>query len=339
MTAWYDACPLAPASRITILTGPAAGARLDAAADYLRRNLHDSKAPEVLLVGQTREAADELARGLAMEAGATFGLHRFGLRQLAWRVAAVELARRGLAPASPLAAEAVATHAAFEELIGRRLNYLHPIAKFRTFGRTLAATLRDLRCAGIDPAAAKETGGGGPDVARLAGRYDKLMDAAGLLDDAALFRVGADVARSGDAATTGLPLGGALLLLDVAVLDDAAYGFISAIADRASSVFATVPAGWRRSGACRRRRRSTRWTTRRQAGPAVTQRDRIRSTGSAAISSRRRIRRPRTTARPTPARKPSRSSPPRVRAARRWRLPGRSSGKRRAAFHSTRWRS
>ena len=243
MTAWYDACPLAPASRITILTGPAAGARLDAAADYLRRSLHDSTAPEVLLVGQTREAADELARGLAMEAGATFGLHRFGLRQLAWRVAAVELASRGLAPASPLAAEAVATHAAFEELIGRRLNYLHPIAKFRTFGRTLAATLRDLRCAGVDPAAAKETGGGGPDVARLAGRYDKLMDAAGLLDDAALFRVGADVARSADAATTGLPLGGALLLLDVAVLDDAAYDFVSAIADCASSVFATVPAG------------------------------------------------------------------------------------------------
>ncbi|MXY23443.1 MAG: PD-(D/E)XK nuclease family protein [Acidobacteria bacterium] len=242
MTAWYDARPLAPASRITILTGPAAGARLDAAADYLRRNLQDSTAPEVLLVGQTREAADELARGLALEAGATFGLHRFGVRQLAWRVAAVELARRGLAPASPLAAEAVATHAAFEELTGRRLNYLHPIAKFRTFGRTLAATLRDLRCAGVDPAAAKETGGCGPDVARLADRYDALMDAAGLLDDAALFRVGADVARR-DGTTTGLPLGGPLLLLDVAVLDDAAYDFVSAIAGRASSVFATVPAG------------------------------------------------------------------------------------------------
>ena len=243
MTAWYDACPLAPASRITILTGPAAGARLDAAADYLRRNLHDSTAPEVLLVGQTREAADELARGLAMEAGATFGLHRFGLRQLAWRVAAVELARRGLAPASPLASEAVATHAAFEELTGRRLNYLHPIARFRTFGRTLAATLRDLRHAGIDAVAAKQTGGSGPDIARLAGRYDALIDAAGLADDAALFRVAADVARGDGAATTGLPLGGALLLLDVAVLDDAAHDFVSAIARRARSVFATVPAG------------------------------------------------------------------------------------------------
>ena len=150
---------MAPASRITILTGPAAGTRLDAATDYLRSNLAGSAAAEVLLVGQTREAADELARARTMEAGATFGLHRFGLRQLAWRVAAVELARRGLAPASPLAAEAVATHAAFEELTGRRLNYLHPIARFRTFGRTLAATLRDLRHAGADAAARRKRAG------------------------------------------------------------------------------------------------------------------------------------------------------------------------------------
>ena len=241
--AWYDACPLVPASRITILTGPAAGARLDAAADYLRRELQDSPAPEVLLVGQTHAAADELARGLAMEAGALFGLHRFGLRQLAWRVAQMELARRGLAPASPLAAEAVATHAAFEELAGRRLNYLHPIAKFRTFGRTLAATLRDLRHAGVDPDAAKATGGSGPDVARLAGRYDALMAAAGLVDDAALFRVAAGVAEGEDATTTGLPLGGALVLLDVAVPDRATYDLISAIVRRAASVLVTVPTG------------------------------------------------------------------------------------------------
>ena len=234
---------MAPASRITILTGSAAGTRLDAAADYLRRNLQGSTAAEVLLVGQTREASDELARGLAMEAGATFGLHRFGLRQLAWRVAAVELARRGLAPASPLAAEAVATHAAFEELTGQRLNYLHPIARFRTFGRTLAATLRDLRHAGVDAAAAQEAGGSGPDVARLAGRYDALMDAAGLVDEAALFRVAAGVARGEEAAMTGFPLGGALLLLDVAVPDQATYDLVSAIAGRAASVLATVPAG------------------------------------------------------------------------------------------------
>ena len=241
--AWYDACPLVPASRITILTGPAAAARLDAAADYLRRELRGSPAPEVLLVGQTRAAADELARDLAMEAGALFGLHRFGLRQLAWRVAQIELARRGQAPASPLAAEAVATHAAFEELAGRRLNYLHPIAKFRTFGRTLAATLRDLRHAGVDPDAAKATGGSGPDVARLAGRYDALMAAAGLVDDAALFRVAAGVAEGEDATTTGLPLGGALLLLDVAVPDQATYDLISAIVRRAASVLVTVPTG------------------------------------------------------------------------------------------------
>ncbi len=234
---------MAPASRITILSGPAAGVRLEAATDYLRRNLQGSPAPEVLLVGQTREAADELARSLAIEAGTTFGLHRFGVRQLAWRLAAVALARRGLAPASPLAVEAVATHAAFEELTARRLNYLHPIARFRTFGRTLSATLGDLRRAGVDAAAAKSTGGSGPDIARLAARYDALMDAAGLVDDAELLRAAVGVVRGQEAEVTGLPLGVALLLLDVAVPDQATYDFVTAIAGCAASVLATVPAG------------------------------------------------------------------------------------------------
>ena len=91
-----------------------------------------------------------LARDLAAEAGATFGLHRFSLRQLAASIATVDLARRGLAPASGLAMEAVAAHATFEESKHEALDYLQPIADFRSFGRTLAATLRDLRHADTD---------------------------------------------------------------------------------------------------------------------------------------------------------------------------------------------
>ncbi len=210
-------------------------------------------AGEMLLVGQTREAADDLARGVAMEIDATFGLHRLGLRELARRVAEVDLARRGLAHATGLASEAVATHAAFEEQTSKRLNYLHPIAQFRSFGRTLAATLHDLRHADVDVAAARASGGSVSDIARLARRYAELTDSARLVDDAALYRAAAAVARGGGAGMTGVPLDGALLLLDVAVPDEAEFDFVAAVAGRAATVLATVPAGDARTLAALRR--------------------------------------------------------------------------------------
>ena len=150
-----------PSPRIAILTTPAAGTRIDAAAEVVRRGLDRG---EVLLVGQTREAADDLAREIVADRGAAFGLYRFSLRQLVGSIAAGDLARRGLVPASPLASEAVATHAAFEERKKKPLDYLQPIAGFRSFGRALAATLHELRRADVDVERARGLGWSGPDV-------------------------------------------------------------------------------------------------------------------------------------------------------------------------------
>jgi 5,10-methylene-tetrahydrofolate dehydrogenase/methenyl tetrahydrofolate cyclohydrolase len=65
-------------------------------------------ATEVLIVGATRDAADDLARRVTAARGATFGLHRASLTQLAARLAAAEMARLGVAPATSLGSEAVA---------------------------------------------------------------------------------------------------------------------------------------------------------------------------------------------------------------------------------------
>ena len=224
--------------RVTLLTSPAAAVRLAAASDALRRNA----AGEVLIIGESRDAAEDLAHEVARDAGATFGLYRFSLRQLAGRIAAPDLARRGLAPATRLAAEAVAQHAAFVEQKRRALDFLGPIARFRSFGRVLSATLGDLRRADCDPAGARHLGGSGPDIARLAHRYGQLLDEDGLVDAAALYRAAARIARSG-AGGAAAPLDGALVLLDVAVTHDATLDFVATLADRASSVLATVPAG------------------------------------------------------------------------------------------------
>jgi CRISPR/Cas system-associated exonuclease Cas4 (RecB family) len=241
---------LPPSPRLSILTAPTAETRVEAAAEALGRGLD---AGQVLLVGETREAADDLARTIASRAGATFGLHRFSLRQLAWSIATVDLARRGLAPASSLAAEAVAAHATFEEQKHKALAYLQPIARFRSFGRTLAATLRDLREGDVDIDRARRLDRGGPDIARLAQRYATLLDGAGLVDQAALRRTAAALVRGGAGGAQGVPLDRVLVLLDVAVADEATLDFVRALAGRASETLATVPAGDERTLSALRR--------------------------------------------------------------------------------------
>jgi len=55
---------------------------------------------EVLLLGASRGSVDDLARAIALERGATFGLHRLSFTQLAARLAAIELASQERAPAT-----------------------------------------------------------------------------------------------------------------------------------------------------------------------------------------------------------------------------------------------
>src|SRR5262245_27298799 len=95
--------------RIVISTS--AAARLGAARAFL--TCHPPGA-EVLLVGASRGAADDLAREIAREAGAVFGLSRFSLTQLAARAAAAVVAGRRGAPGSRAAGEAIAARAAFD---------------------------------------------------------------------------------------------------------------------------------------------------------------------------------------------------------------------------------
>ena len=224
-------------SSVTILAAAAAATRLDAARAFLERDLVRR---EVVLVGETREAVDDLAREIAAGVGATMGLHRFSLRQLASKVAAVDLARTGRVPASRLSAEAVATRAAFEETERDALDYLRPIARLRTFGRTLAATLHDLRHADVPIDAVSGLGTSGADLGLLADRYAQLLDDALLVDPAALYRMAAAAAARG---VEGLPLERPLVLLDVAVADEASLELVTALAGRASRVLVTVPSG------------------------------------------------------------------------------------------------
>ena len=223
-------------SPLAIVCSPSAGSRLGAAHHFVDTF---ASSAELLVVGETRDAVDDFAREIVMRRGASFGLHRLSLRQLASTLAATELARDGLAVASPLSTEAVCARSAFEALEAESLDYLAPVARLRSIGQTLAATLGDLRDADVSAAALDDHGIRGADVSVLATRFEEQLSLAGLVDRSALLRL---AARAAEGAVT-VPICGPLLLLDVAVRDEATRLLVQALCGRASHSMATVPEG------------------------------------------------------------------------------------------------
>src|SRR5712691_4908826 len=65
-------------------------------------------AEEILIVGATLDAANELARAVAQMKGAAFGWHRLSLTQLAAALAGPMLATRSIVPVSRLGTQAMA---------------------------------------------------------------------------------------------------------------------------------------------------------------------------------------------------------------------------------------
>lgn len=216
-------------------SGPA---RLAAAHGFLDRL---PPASEALVVGATRAAVDDFARDGAVRRSATFGLHRFSLRRLAVRIATPRLARSQLARATRLGAEAVAARAAFEEAGQGALAYLAPIAGLRSFGRTLAATLEELRLGGVEADALSACGAVGADLDALSRQYERQLRQARLVDLPDLYRLATEVVAGGDA--VDVPLAVPLVLLDVPVHDRAVCGFVAALAARSTRALATVPQG------------------------------------------------------------------------------------------------
>ena len=223
---------------VTLHRSASGPARLAASHRYLE-NL--PPASEALIVGAARDAVDDFVREGAARRGATFGLHRFSLRRLATRIAAPRLAGRRLAPATRLGAEAVAARAAFEEVERDGLGYLAPIAGLRSFGRTLASTLEDLRLGGIGADELAACGAVGADLDALSREYARQLDEARLVDLPELYRLAAAVVAARE--PVDVPLAVPVVLLDVPVHDRAALGLVAALAGRATRLLATVPRG------------------------------------------------------------------------------------------------
>lgn len=220
---------------IRIITSNSAVERLEAARAFVQSL---SPSTEGLLLGASREAIDDFVREVSVSAGATFGLHRFTLTQLAALLAQPELATKGLVQSTVLGAEAVAIRATFETLQTGSIPYFEPVARFPGFASALAATLGEVRLACLDADALARLSAPGPDLAVLLREYEERMLLAMVADRATLLQTATSAVAAGRS-MNGLPL----LLLDVPIESKAEHDLVKALVAASPDVFATVPAG------------------------------------------------------------------------------------------------
>ncbi|HET6959610.1 MAG TPA: hypothetical protein VFI56_23615, partial [Vicinamibacterales bacterium] len=226
-----------------IISSTSAAVRLEAARSFLSGR---PSASELVIVGASRGAADDLARSLARDAGATFGISRFSFTELA-RAAVAHSGEPHRIPGTHAGAEAIAAHAVFDALAAEELAYFEPVARMPGFPRALARTLHELRLAGIRSrdqdarvnAASTTRMQGQADIFRLLDRVEEELSRSGVDDRAALFRLAAAACESGHVRWARLPI----VLLDIPLDSRAEQAFAEALVSASPDVLATVPEG------------------------------------------------------------------------------------------------
>ena len=215
---------------------------LDQAAEFIR-GLEDH--PEILVVGQTRGAADDFVRTAC---GYGFvGVHRTTLTGLAVDLAQASLAREGLTPLGGLSMQALVARV-IHSLRGGAIPYFEPVADTPGLAGAVAATFAELRLNDVQPAAVAATGRPGHDLARMLALFANEMAARSLADFALLLRLATAAAREGRHRLLGLPV----VLLDVDLESKRLREFVDAVLARAPAVFdgrlATAPGSNGHSG-------------------------------------------------------------------------------------------
>jgi CRISPR/Cas system-associated exonuclease Cas4 (RecB family) len=223
-------------THVRLIESSATEVRLAEARAFVRERA--AAGSDLLIVGASRGAADDLARSVAIQSGATVGIYRFSLTQLAARLAAPALAEQSSAPATFLGSEAVAARAAFEAARVRALDYFEPVARTPGFARALARTLQELRLAHVGPPALASLPLGGGDLASLLEQFESQFVGASATDRAALIETATRMT-----AAPAVSLSGPLLLLDVPVDSAVEREFVHALIDVSPDVLVTLPFG------------------------------------------------------------------------------------------------
>ena len=194
-------------------------------------------AEEVLIVGATLDAANELARKVAKKKGAAFGWHRLTLSKLAFTIAAPILAARGLTPLSRIGAAALVARLVHRMNVEGRLSHYRSVATTPGFPRAVAGVIAELRLARISLEA---IGASAPDLKPLIEAYEIELEEAGLTDWPGVLALASEAASAVGGKRPRL-IGLPMLLLDVPVRNEAEFVFVGSLTAATTDVLATAP--------------------------------------------------------------------------------------------------
>ena len=194
-------------------------------------------AEEVLIIGATLDAANEVARGVAQMKGAAFGWHRLSLTQLASALAAPTLAARSTVPVSRLGTQAMAARVVHALAADGALGRYAGLAQGPGFARAIASVIMELRLAKVDRDQLRSVS---PELATLLETYESNLAEAALTDWAGVLISAAETVMSRDFAhrLVGRPT----LLLDVPLTSDAELAFVQSLGSRTSEIVVIMPA-------------------------------------------------------------------------------------------------
>ena len=222
------------AARRTLLLGPSAASRRERA----RGALGELASPASLrILSKEQESADHFVREIVQEHGSLFGIQRFTLDALAYRLAMPVLAREGLASHSRLGQEAVTARVIHQASQENRLGALASVSDGPGLVRALTSTIHDCRLHHVGADALAKLSADEPllgVLGELIARYETLSREHGVADRAHVLELASGAIRDN---------GGPLLLLDVPVDTPAEARFVEALVESAELVVATVPSG------------------------------------------------------------------------------------------------
>jgi len=227
--AWYHF-----SMRANAITSAISPCRIQRAQAWLKKR---TAAEEVLIVGATLDAANELARGVLDEQRAAFGWHRLTLPALAAAIARPELALRNRAPLSRIGTEAVVARILHRLKESGGFGRYDTVSNTPGFPRGIASIIQELRLAKLPLDAVVAVA---PDLVPLIEAYQRELDDAHVTDWAGLLALATECV-SGATSYRHRFIGLPTLLLDISLGSEAEAAFVRALVAAAPEVLLTVP--------------------------------------------------------------------------------------------------
>jgi len=211
----------------------ASHSRVACARDWLNAR---QPAEEVLVIGATLGAANELARNIVTEKRASFGYHRLTLGQLASALARPALSAQRSVPLGTLGIQAVTNRAIHNSSEVNGLGRYAKLIAGPGFARAIANVITELRLERLEPDALEHVA---PDLRPLLQAYNRELAEHGFTDWPGVLGIAANAAadRNSKHQLLGLPL----LLLDVPLTTASEIALVRALCLRSPDTLVTVP--------------------------------------------------------------------------------------------------